>query len=364
MKTKLIPLILIAASLCSSRAQSSAKAPTSENRATGLSRSSTTFSSSSASNNDELAKAQDNLASARLKHTELSPVVVDAKKRLAELERDRPPGDLPSGVFTSTGVYGQRLGYIVRRGDTAPPGSIILTSAMSQEKLDALSEDLTVLNFIFTRNFERTFGEKGAEYRLGIPMTMTGGRFVETSYIEDFGVLVKIHVPFTVVSSGETEKKSAPAPKTDTDWEKARRALFGGSDAEGAAPTTDPTAVYDEKLVGELKKQIFDALKSAANVRTLDANQTITVVVIGGPNGAAKPARSTVMTIRITKAQADTAAKNPDANDLWKDAAVIGYFDSANAYATPRGVTTYGGGGYGSGFGGVGAYPSAAAATR
>jgi hypothetical protein len=361
MKTKLIPLILIAASLCVARAQSSTKAASSENRASGLSRSSTSFSSASASNNDDLVKARDELAMLRLKYPETHPAVVAAKKRVDELQGNQPLGDVPSNLYGSTARYGQSLGYVVRRGDSAPPGSIILTSAMSQERVDALSEDLTVLNFIFTRNFERTFGEKGTEYRLGIPMTMIGGRFVETSYIEDFGVLVKIHVPFAVVSSGETEKKSDPTQKPDSDWEKARRALFGGGDADGAAPATDPAAVYDEKLVGELKKQIFDALKSAANFRTLDVNQAITVVVIGGPNAAAKTARSTVMTIRITKAQADGAAKNPDTNELSRDAAVVGYFDGANASPAPRGITTYGGGGYGAGFGG---YPSATPAGR
>jgi hypothetical protein len=210
-------------------------------------------------------------------------------------------------------------------------------------------------------------------------MTMSSGRFVETSYLEDFGVLVKVHVPFAVVSSGDNEKKSEPASKTDSDWEKARRALFGGGDAEGAAPAGEQIPVYDEKLVGELKKQIFDALKSAANIRNLDASQTITIVVIGGPNGAPKSSaapragaanatRSTDITIRVTKAQADAAAKNPEANEPWKDATVVEYFDGANASAAPRGMTTYGAGGYGSafggGYGGVGSYPSVTPVAR
>ena len=370
MKTKLIPILIATASLCVSHAQSSAPAATAENR--GPSRSTANISSSQRAA-DELIDAKKQYSELRQHYTEQSPVVVEAKRRIAAME----DGYTQLG---STAQYGQRLQTIVRRGDASPSGSIIVTSAMSQEKLDQLSEDLTVLNYIFTRNFERTFGEKGTEYRLGVPITMGGGRIVDTSYLEDFGVLIKVHVPFPVVSSGDNDKKAEPATNADSDWEKARHALFGGGNGEGAAPATEQIAPYDEKLVSELKRQTFDALKSAANIRNLEPNQPITVAIIGGPNfvvkgfgGAARSVnamRPTIMTIRITKAQADAAAKDSDANDLSKQANVVGYFDSASANGAPRGgIVTYGtssfGGGYGGGFGGggsYGSYPPAAAA--
>jgi hypothetical protein len=381
MKTKFIPILITAAAICVSRAQTTPSTSKTSDRVAyeigAENRESPRSTATLNQQDDELQAEKEKLAMLRLKYTEVHPEVVAAKNRIAQLEGSSAYQRFSSSGGGSIGRFGQRLQAVVRRGDSALPGSIILTSAMSQEKLDQLSEDLTVLNYIFTRSFERTFGEKGTEYRLGVPITMSGGRFVETSYIEGFGVLVKVQVPFAVVSSGDEEKKSEPAPKTDSEWEKARRALFGNADAEGAAPSAEPAATYDEKVVGELKKQIFDALKSAANIRNLDANQAITVVIVGGPNfptrraprtGVANDVRSTVMTIRITKAQADAAAKNPEANDLSKDATMVGYFDIANASSAPRGFTAYGGGGYGSGFGGgyggVGAYPSAAPATR
>jgi hypothetical protein len=354
MKTKFIPLLIALAMMCATHAQTTASAPSAENRAV-------TRSTAALEQQKELQAEKDKLATLRLQYTELHPDVVAAKNRIAQLQG---LSAYESGISSGGGGggyvgRGQRLQAVVRRGDAALPGSIIITSPMSQEKLDQLSEDLTVLNYIFTRNFERTFGEKGTEYRLGVPITMSGGRMVETSYLEDFGVLVKVHVPFPVVSSGDNDKKSEPASNADSDWEKARRALFGGGDAEGASPATEQIAPYDEKLVDELKKQMFDALKSAANVRNLEPNQPITVAIMGGPNfalkltggghiGSANAARLTMMTIRVTKAQADAAAKDPDANELSKQAKVVAYFDSANANATSRTATAYGGGGYGS----------------
>jgi hypothetical protein len=357
MKTKFVPLLIIGASMCVSLAQNlPTTAPSAENRGQNTNA------------EDDLKTARDKLMMLKLKYTDVHPEVVNARKRVAELERLQfevgGGGAGGTGGGGSVGRFGQRLQAVVRRGDAALPGSIIATSQMSQEKLDQLSEDLTVLNYIFTRNFERTFGEKGTEYRLGVPITMSGGRIVETSYLEDFGVLVKVHVPFPVVSSGDNDKKSEPASNADSDWEKARRALFGGGDGEGASPATEQIAPYDEKLVEELKRQMLDALKSAANIRNLEPNQPITVAIMGGPNfalklaggghiGSANAARLTMMTIRITKAQADAAAKDSDANDLAKQAKVVAYFDSANANAGPRAGMTYGGGGFGgSSFGG------------
>lgn len=389
MKNKLIPILIAAVAISVSRAQS--QPPTSN---TPLDRIANELGASVAENREiprstatlnqeanELQAEKEKLAMLRTKYSDRHPEVIAAKNRVAQLEAlSTYQNSFSSAAGGSTARFGQRLQTIVRRGDSAAPGSIIVTSPMSQEKLDQLSEDLTVLNYIFTRNFERTFGEKGTEYRLGVPITMSGGgRIVDTSYLEDFGVLIKVHVPFPVVSSGDNDKKSEPPANSDTDWEKARRALFGGSDAEGGAPATEQIAPYDEKIVGELKRQMFDALKSAANIRNLEPNQAITIAIIGGPNfplkltgggrvGSANAMRPTMMTIRITKAQADAAAKDSDANDLSKQAAVVGYFDSASANSAPRGgVMTYGssgfGGSYGGGFGGgggYGAYPPAA----
>jgi hypothetical protein len=360
MRTILMPILVAAATICAPHAQSSAEARTSAN---SLRRSNTALNATE--REESLRKANEELTELQKTYTDQNPNVVEAKRRVADLERTPVLGDLPA---TSTARFGQRLANVVRRGDVASPGSIIVVSPMSQEKLDQLSEDLTVLNYIFARNFESVFGEKSAEYRLGVPITMSGGRVVETSYFEGFGVLIKAHVPFPVLSSGDNDKKSEPPSNADSDWEKARRALFGAGDGEAGNSGAEQIAPYDEKLVGELKKQMFDALKSAANIRNLEPDQTITVAILGGPNfalkltgggrvGSVDAARPTIMTIRVTKAQADAASKDPSANDLSKQATVTTYFDAANA--SPRGVTTFGGGFGGGGYGSFGRYPSA-----
>jgi hypothetical protein len=350
MKTKLIPFLIAAATMCAAHAQqpsasSAAPAPASANH-----------------NHSTASLTLDGGGGLTVTSGDDPQAAPGAENRLSRVEVElgaERPGSVPSVAH-----FGQRLQAVIRRGDAGiAPGSIILTSPTLQKDVDELSEDLTVLNFIFNRNIERTFGETGTEYRLGVPITMRDSRLVETSYLQDFGVLVKVHVPFPVISAGDAEKKVDTGAPSNSEWEKARRAVYGDGGAVGSS-SGPATMAYDERLVAELKRQIFDALKNAANIRHLDANQTITVAVVGGPNAVSRgvfgggnpdPAltRSTVLTIRVSKAQADAAAKNgKEADDLAKQAVIVAYFDPATAISRATanfGGMTYGSGGFGYG---------------
>jgi hypothetical protein len=339
MKTKLIPLTILAATAFVARAQQP---------------------SAGVSAGIEAAPAAEN---ANHNHSNAAPkagsaVIGFSGGGIGSTSAEEAPTSLPAGRI------GQRLAGAVRRGDaTAGPGTIILTSPMPQKDADELAEDLTVLNFIFARNLERTFGESGTEYRLGVPITMRDTRLIETSYLQDFGVLVKVHVPFAVFSTGENEKKPEPTTSPNGEWEKARRAVYGDADPTAGSPGPIATA-YNERLVSELKRQIFDALKNAANIRHLEGNQNITVAILGGANSSSgngyvggynnpSSLRPTILSMRISKAQADDAAKSAQgADELAKEATVVAYLDTASPGHS-------GGGSYGvmSGFGGgVGAF--------
>jgi hypothetical protein len=261
--------------------------------------------------------------------------------------------------ITSSAVAGagqnsfqQRLNTILRRGGESAGGSLILTSALPEKQATELAEDLGVLNFIFSRNLERTFADKTTEYRLGVPITLNS-RMVETGYIQDYGVLIKVHVPFPVATiEGESHKKSDSASNADSEWEKARRAIYGGGEAANGGGASQQAMVYDENLVAALKKQMLDALKNATNLRHIASSQFITVVVYGGPSlsksgeplpdtAAAAAGVGTILTLRITKDQADAAAKNSkSAEDFAREATAYAYFDASSPTRT---MSPYGG---------------------
>jgi hypothetical protein len=322
MKTQILSALLAASLISSARAQQSSAAPAAVIPAANI-----RSTAQPAGSSEEIAKLRDELEQLRLKYTDTHPQVVQARQRLERVE--------------NAGRYSQRLASVVRRADTGLlPGSIILNGPIAtptaEKGLDELSEDLAVLNFIFNRNLEKVFGDKAAEYRLGVPITLRGdNRLIETTYIQTFGVLIKIHVPFPVWSTGNADKTTEKAPSPDNEWERARHAVYGDTDAPPPGVATG--VPYDENLVNELKKQIFESLKNAANVRHLQPGDAIAVAVLGGPNApkasspgeAAELNRSTALMIRISKSQADAVTlASQGANQLAKEATLVGYFES------------------------------------
>lgn len=266
---------------------------------------------------------------------------------------------LPSG-FTRAGVvapssqasFQTRLNSIVGTASTsAAPGSQVYFSPCSPEKMNEMAEDLNVLGFILKNGLEKALGERGTEYRLGVPMLLRSDfRGIEAGYIEGFGVLVKLQVGFPLVNSGGPEKpKQATQPATE--WEKARQAIYQTSGDINVDQAIDPEPPrFDEKLVAALKTQIFESLKNASNLRHVSSDESITVVALGGPNAqtraifdpTAKPEdrdqnKYTIMTIQIRK-----PAAGANAEQLAKDARVTAYFDSEAIHPAAFGAARYG----------------------
>jgi hypothetical protein len=247
--------------------------------------------------------------------------------------------------------YGSSYGFAVRRGNAMTPGSIILNSALPPGEFEELAEDLSVFTMIFNRKFDGA-SDKAAEVKLGVPITMAERHSLETTYIQGFGVIVKGSVPYLVAKPAETETKEKATTSPDSDWERAKRALYGKDQNAEAGPDASQSpvaATYNEALVNELKAQMFDALKNAANLRHVGQEESITVVITGdvpttmlidpltGMNVPPANATTSVLTIRIPKSGAPNAESR---------ATVAAYFVPTNG----RGAVGFGGYGASSGY--------------
>jgi hypothetical protein len=205
---------------------------------------------------------------------------------------------------------------------------------------------------------------------MGIDLYFTPGSApLRSVYLEGYGALYILNANFPLMPPAKAE--SAPEKGAEkSSWEEARRELYGeepGGRAFGA-----PGEPYDEDKVKQLKDELLESLKNAANVRGLKADDTITVTVCGGANsGPVKmrpmvrrgssgttvdvqthvlafnrsgPAgRNTMLTIRVKKADADAFAKEKLSLDEFRKRAKIAvYTGSAES---------------GGGMGGVGSFP-------
>jgi hypothetical protein len=257
---------------------------------------------------------------------------------LAQTQNEPPVGTSPN-LFTTTrpasasasvpapqpgygySSFQQRLNSVVAAAD-APEAPVICFQPMAQKNIDELSEDLQVLNLLLTRNLERAVSEKPVEVKLGVPMRMPmNSRSVRVSYLQDYGVNIRVNVPFAVAPApGEKPKKKEPGAE-ESEWEKARRAVHGG-EFDPSETSTDAPAYADE-LVGALKKELLEGLRHAKNLRHVKSDEWISLTVIGGNSGYS-PRRASILAMRIKKSAAE---KSKSIEDLEKEAQINAYMD-------------------------------------
>jgi hypothetical protein len=234
-----------------------------------------------------------------------------------------------------SGTYSTRLNSIVARS-TGSPATVVAFEPMKPKEMEEMQEDLKVFGLILYRGLERALGDRSTEYKLGVPMLLQGEhRVLQANYLEGFGVIAKMTVPFPVAANeGEAKtKRESGAPMTE--WEKARRALFGADgelDSRGGAGSEVPE--YDEKLVATLKKQMYESIKNGSNLRHVKPDEWISVVIVGAVapvEGAGSRTQGSILAIRIKKSGLDGSLE-----DIERTAQTNAYLDS---FETPGPVT-------------------------
>ena len=222
---------------------------------------------------------------------ELTPASAD--KPTAESDGQIPVATLPSragggkGGFGGMGGTGQWVGAATRT--PASQVSVLCFKEPDQKELGETTEDIAVLALLLSRNLDQAVSEDTGDYKLGIPMLLSGNQAVGASYIQDFGALLKMQVRFPVAApaEGHVERKLA---QTGSEWESARRELMDQDSGNDYFPPTSNYTKrgaegqpYDPTLVQTLQKRILVLLKNASNIRHLKGNEWVIVKVVGTP---------------------------------------------------------------------------------
>ena len=212
---------------------------------------------------------------------------------------------------SSSSTFANRLNTIVARAGSSSPtmGSVITFEPMTSKAIEEIQEDLKVFGLILYRGLERAMGDRSTEYKLGVPMLLQGDhRVVQANYLDGFGVIVKVTVPFPVAASENEVKVKRDAAAPTTEWEKARRALLGVEGDSDLDPAGSPALVYDDKLIATLKKQMFEALKNGLNLRHVKADDWISIVIVGVASNSGDPGarmNGSILGMRVKKSALD-----------------------------------------------------------
>jgi len=200
-------------------------------------------------------------------------------------------------------------------------------------------------------------------------------------YLEDYGAVFLLNVPLPLLPPPEKTEPAKEKSETDATWEQARRELYGKQPFLGDVLDKalrfevhgETLPEYDAKKVDALKEVLLGALRNARNIRGLKPEDAITVCAFGGPGGDAQrehvvrverneggekvemvtetddvvvvkgeehtPARGSLLTIRVAKADADAfAAGQLDLPALEKKAKIALYASGTGVAKGPLGL--------------------------
>lgn len=205
---------------------------------------------------------------------------------------------------------------------------IIPKEAGDPQMFSELEEDLGVMAHILDKTVSN--GDRMAARAMGIAvfsrMSGTSG-LPQNLYLEGHGAIFVLNANFPLQPPPAKEPEVETKEPMNNEWDDAKREMSrpGGKGMSGnpfgALPfeerveanlwaTKTPPMEYDESKVENLKKDLFNALKNAANIRRLKADETITVVVSGTEVGVtSKTLRSAGNKSNATRTERTVAAK-------------------------------------------------------
>jgi hypothetical protein len=178
--------------------------------------------------------------------------------------------------------------FALGSGSSSRRTLVIPRGEANAETLANAEEDLNVMSVILEKAVEMRSEDEGKK-AMGIDI-FSSSSGIKNLLIEGHGAIFTLKTRVALLPP-PTPNKEEPKEKetTNTEWDEARRALYGPSEIEkeihrvwGKVQTSFSSSAeeYDEKKLERLKDSLAEALKSASNIRALSGDQTVTVVVL------------------------------------------------------------------------------------
>lgn len=186
-----------------------------------------------------------------------------------------------------------------RPSQTGGAGSVLVipSAEIKIEDVVVITEDMNVMSRIFEKDLEqaRIATARGGLFvssRDPLVALMGGGSgTIESLYLQGYGALFLMKVDFPLSAPPPVEQEQQAEQKTDSDpvWDQMRREMYEPQEA-ARAKAKEPQEKYDAEKVENLKTTLINALKHAANIRSLKPDESVILSITGsGESGGTRP---------------------------------------------------------------------------
>ena len=165
---------------------------------------------------------------------------------------------------------------------------VIPKGEFNPEFMANAEEDLNVMSVILEKAVEMRSEDEGKK-AMGIDI-FSSSSGIKNLLIEGHGAIFTLKTKVALLPPPTPQREEVKEKETtSTEWDEARRALYGPSEIEkeihrawGKVQTSFSSSAeeYDEQKLQRLKDSLTESLKSASNIRGLAGDQTVTVIVL------------------------------------------------------------------------------------
>jgi hypothetical protein len=160
---------------------------------------------------------------------------------------------------------------------------VIPTTEVAAEAFAQVVEDMRVMLQILREKLSEPRMISGVLYDFG-DFFGDSGRSVEALYIQGYGAvfMMKVDFPLSLPTQGQGDSTQADQQAVDPVWQRARDRLYsppGGMMGFGSRLPQSRQA--DAKSFEQLKQDLIDSLRHAANIRNVEPNEWVIVTVVG-----------------------------------------------------------------------------------
>jgi len=232
----------------------------------------------------KLKKAAQKQAEAAQKRAEITAVLAQAKANQPTMPV--LPSASPPALVQNPPTW---LNLGTRTGD-ADMVLVIPSEQTGTEELIAINEDMNVMSRIFEKNLQKAgITSQGPGILLDVPMyrdllSVRGNNSVQSMYLQDYGVLflLKVHFPLSPSPDQQQEQEETETEEEgDPVWRQIRQEMYEPGNVRRKSKTDQPEVKYDPEKVENLKTTLIKTLKHAANIRCLNAEESVILTVVG-----------------------------------------------------------------------------------
>ncbi|MHC4328535.1 MAG: hypothetical protein ACYSWW_10490, partial [Planctomycetota bacterium] len=253
------------------------------------------------------AKAAQKEAEIAQKQMEAAQKQVEASLRQVAVAQQSIPTPPPVPPMPPLAPLENRLSSLSRRfssrSQSGSAGAVLVipSEQIKTEDLVAVTEDMSVMSAIFLKNLQQanitpSGGSLFVSSRDPFGRYFGGGMgAIQSMYLQGYGVLFLMNVDFPLSPPPQAEKAEKVEEKADADpvWDQVKRDMYEPQAAR-RRKADRPAEEYDAEKVENLKTTVINALKHAANIRSLKPDESVVVTIAG--SGASATNVTTVIT--------------------------------------------------------------------